>query len=227
MGHPAFNMTAFEAAQEALAARPLAATAIFSAEPFNSRADVIELRESVRKSTDEIIARYLDWRSGALSGVGNLRALLGQAASHLPASMLSELLARNIEQISGLQHDYNISKVADAASIKEAYIIIDQHQMLPLDIQRFFRKEVRRIEKMAAERARAYERIIFALNEIAEKLELHIRNNSLISAKELSEKDLADHLSGALNRQPDLQGVADRTARRLKAFPKVAAYLGR
>ncbi|RVU21919.1 hypothetical protein [Methylobacterium oryzihabitans] len=223
---PAFDMSAFEAVQSAVTSKPRAATTVFPAPSLTSNASIDEAREQLRASTDTIIERYTSWRAGVLRGLAEMPILIESACRSESLDLLRSLSNHLADQLEGVEGDRKTYADMDGESIRGVLMIAARSRQISADTERFMRREIRRIEQMAKGRAATYEKILTRIRDARERLDSFISSQVLDSAP-LREDEKSEYMQNALRRPADVEGVRERTARRLKQFPKTAAYLAR
>lgn len=227
MGLPAFDMSAFEAAQRAVTSEPRATTTVFLAPRLNSSTSSDEVREQVRALTDAIIEGYTSWRTGALQGMAEMPTLIESACRSQSLDRLRLLSAQLADLLEKVEDDRKAHADMDDENIRAALPVAERASRLSAETGRFMRREIRRVEQMAKARAATYEKILARTKEAKELLDGFIASQSLQAASLPEEHEKAGYMENALHRPADIEGVRERTARRLKQFPKTAAYLAR
>ncbi|MGX7708495.1 hypothetical protein [Methylobacterium sp. Gmos1] len=227
MGLPAFDISAFEYAQSAVTSKPRAATTMFLAQEFKSSASIEELREQVRASTDAPIEDYISWRADVLRGISEMHALLQDACRSQPLELLRSLSGHLADQLKEVEAGRTAFAELDDESIRRALPMAEQASQISIDTGRFVRREIRRVERMAKARADTYEKLLARIREAKARLDGFVESQALAPVSLPEEHGKADYLQNALHRPADVEGVRERTARRLKQFPKTAAYLAR
>lgn len=227
MGLPAFDMSAFEAAQNAVTSKPRAATTVFLAPRLNFGTSTDEAREQVRASTDAIIESYISWRAHVLHGMSEMPRQIEGACRSQSLAVLRNISAHLAIQLEEVEEGRKIYADMDGESIRNALSTAEKVSQISPDAGRFVRKEIRRVEQMAKARADTYEKILGRIGEVKKRLDDFISSQVLESASVPEEGSRAEYMQNALRREADIEGVRERTARRLKKFPKTAAYLAR
>lgn len=227
MGLPAFDMSAFEAAQRAVTSEPRATTTVFLAPRLNSSTSSDEAKEQVRASTDSLIEAFTSWRAGALQSMAELPQLIESACRSQSLDRLRLLSDRLTDLLKNAEDDRKAHADMDDENIRAALSLTGRTSQISADTGRFVRREIRRVEQMAKARAAAYEKILARTKEAKERLDGFIASQSLQAAFLPEQQEKAGYMESALHRPADIEGVRERTARRLKQFPKTAAYLAR
>ena len=227
MGLPAFDMSAFEAAQRAVTSKPRATTTVFLAPRLNSNTSSDEAKEQARASTDALIEVYTSWRAGALQGMAEMPALIESACRSQSLDRLRSLSAQLADLLEKVEDDRKAHADMDDENIRAALPLAERISQISIEKGRFIRREIRRIEQMAKARAATYEKILIRTREAKERLDGFIVSQALEAASSSEEHEKARYMENALQRPADIEGVRERTARRLKQFPKTAAYLAR
>lgn len=227
MGLPAFDMPAFEAAQSAVTSKPQATTTVFFAPRLKFNNSLDEAREQVRASTDAMIENYTSWRANVLQGVTETEVLIESACRSQSLDLLRSLSGHLANQMKEVEDDRKAFAELDDENIRRALPMAEQASQVSADIGRFVRREIRRAEQMAKARAATYEKLLARIREAKERLDGFIASQAVAAVSLPEEHEKADYMQNALQRPADVKGVRERTARRLKQFPKTAAYLAR
>ncbi len=227
MGMPAFDMSAFEAAQRAVRSKPGATTTVFLAPRLNSNTSIDEAKEHVRTLTNALIGVYASWRAGALQGIAELPTLIESACRSQSLDQIRFISANLAELLDKVGDDRKAHADMDDETIRNVLPFLEQSSQISAETGRFMRKEIKRVEQMAKARAATYDKILIRIRVAKERLDGFIASQALEAASSREENEKAGYMENALRRPADIEGVRERTARRLKQFPKTAAYLAR
>lgn len=227
MGLPAFDIPAFEAARAAANPAPRVSTSIVFGSGTGPNPEGAKHQRDIIKNIEQFEVSVFEWRIRALEGAAQMRRAIEQGLIDLPLPFLRHLsgdMARHVEQLTEharLEADSD-DRFLDTIRGAET----EAARYSPAGA-RFLRRMRKRLEDAIDRRAKTYERLISGSTAIKQAINQFVSNNSVLPAASMTEDAKAAHLEAALTRPADIEGAAERTARRMARYPKVAAYLAR
>ena len=225
MGLPAFDIPAFEAARAAANPAPRVSTSIMLGSGAISNSEGAKHQRDITKNIEQFEVSVYEWRVGALRGAAQMRRAIEQGLIDLPLPFLrhlSEDMARHTgmlaehAQMEAQSDERFLETIRDAETKAALYSQVGA---------RFLKRMRKRLVEAVDRRAQTYDRLISGSKAIQEAIDQFVSSNSVLPAASMTEEAKAAHLEAALARPADIEGAAERTARRMARFPKVAAYL--
>lgn len=225
MGLPAFDMSAFEAAQAALKPVRRAETSIILGPGVRNHVEEDGYRERIRKEIDQVVDGVREWRSGAFAATAQMRATMQAGLHQMPLSYLAKLthdLAFHLQELCEISKgDWN----DDERLVLQLKQATDEASTYSVGAGKYLRREVKRLEEATKLRRDTYDRLTLLLDGMLKKLDGAVSKDSLPKSTFVDDAARSAYVEGL--RPLDLDSVAERTRRRLKQFPKTAAHLAR